>query len=229
MAEVVEETMEAFQSDFYKYDKATIMFEGFKFPFIWIVGKSHTHMMKLGNYKEIFFQCENIRYDYQRCHNPWSYFLTESYYAKDKWFFVSEEGLREIDRNQAKNIIMDYVNPVVEQWKAENGPLPKLTKIPIKLNGISNDSLKALIYDGHAHGDDSLLQCLKARRTPRVAKDHYVEITYDSGWNEFWFSEQVNGQTRICGAIKFHGWPETGYMTNGSIQIDPHYGWSSHT
>lgn len=230
MEAVVAETMECYQSDFFKYDKPRIESEDFKFPAIWIVGNSHTHCLELGNYKDSFFEAESVRFDYLRNHNPYHYFLTENYFAKDKWFLITENGLQPITREQAKSAILDYVTPAVHTWIAENGPLPKLTKVSVKFKNITLGELKALIADCRAHGNDSLLECFKIRHCScRIAADQYTVITYDKKWHEFSFSEYVNGTARLSGGITFHGWPETGYETNGSVQIDPHYGWSSHT
>lgn len=231
MEAVVADVMKGYQSDFFNCDKPRIESPEFKFPCIWIVGDSHTHRLELGNYKDLFFEAESVRFDYLRNHNPYHYFLTEGYFAEDKWFLIAENGLQPINREQAKAAIMDYVTPAVHAWVEENGPLPKLTKVPVKFyQDITFSKLKALIADCRAHGDDSLFDCFKKlQQCCRVATDQYVEIAYHNRWNEFNFCKYVNGQAILFGRIVFHGWPETGYETNGSVQIDPHYGWSSHT
>lgn len=40
---------------------------------------------------------------------------------------------------------------------------------------------------------------------------------------------RVDGLHGLCGGIIFHGFPETGYQENGSVQIEGCYGWSTHT
>lgn len=230
MSEVVEATMTLYKSDFYNVDKSIIETEGFKFPIIWIVGRSHTKMFQLGNYKDDFFESESYRYDYLRNPNPWEYFFVESYYAQDKWFLITEDSFQSIDQEQAKAAIRDYVTPAVNAWIEENGPLPSLTKVPVKFKGATLSELKMLLADCRAHGSDSLFDCFKRRQTVcRIAADQYTVITYHKRWNEFVFCEYVNGEERLAGHIVFHGWPETGYQINGSIQLDPRYGWSSHT
>lgn len=230
MEAVVADVMKNYQSDFFQYDKPRIASPEFKFPAIWIVGESHAHRLELGNYKDLFFEAESVRYNYLREPNPYKYFLNESYFAKDKWFLITENGLQSINREQAKAAIEDYVTPAVKAWEEENGPIPRLTKVPVKFKGITFNELKALIADCRAHGDDSLLECFKRRQTScRVAANQYAVITWHKSWNEFTFCEYVNDEEGLEGHIVFHGWPETGYQTNGAIQIDPRYGWSSHT
>ena len=230
LAAVVEDTMSSYKGDFYRCDKSIIETEAFKFPIIWIVGECHTHMFQLGNYKDDFFASESFRYDYTRNHNPWDYFFKESLYAKDKWFLVTEDGLHTINLGQAKAAIMDYVTPAVNAWVEENGPLPNSLKVPVKIQGITLSELKALIADCRAHGNDSLFECFKRRQKAcRVADDQYTVISYHKHWHEFTFCEYINGKEGLAGHIVFHGWPETGYQTNGAVQLDPKYGWSSHT
>lgn len=40
---------------------------------------------------------------------------------------------------------------------------------------------------------------------------------------------RVDGLHGLCGGIIFHGFPETGYKENGSVQLEGSYGWSTHT
>lgn len=230
MKAVVADTMTSFQSDFFDYDKLQIEGQEFKFPAIWIVGKSHTHLLRIGNYKEYFFEAESVRYDYLYDRNPFSYFFASTSYAQDKWFLITESGLQLINQKQAKAAIMDYVNPAVQEWIAQNGPLPKLTKVPVKLNGITISKLKELVADCRRHGNDSLMGCLmRFHQYARVAANQCVSVTYHDHSNQFTFCHWINGNMKTLGGIVFHGWPETGYEINGSVQIEPHYGWSSHT
>lgn len=230
METVVTNVMRRYQSDFFHGDKPLIEGSIFKFPAIWIIGESHTHLLLIGNYKDRFFEMEGIRYDYLYNHNPYSYFLDSDYYRSDKWYLITEKGLQPINQKQAKAAIMDYVNPAVQEWIAENGPLPKLTRVSVKLRGISISKLKELVSDCRNHGNDSLMECLmRFHRYTRVAADQFVEVSYHNQYNEFRFCHYINGRPNTAGGIVFHGWPETGYQTNGSVQIEPHYGWSTHT
>lgn len=231
MENVVKDVTKANLSDFYKFDKPQIENGDTKFPFIWLVGKYGTYKLDIGNYRDWFFDSEATRYQYLNEPNPWSYFTDGLDYKDYHWFLVTvEHGLQPINQEQAKSAIMDYVTPAVEEWKAENGPLPKLTKVPVKINGITFSELKVLIKECREHNDDSLLQCLRNfHRYGRIASDQYVSVWYNKSWNEFSFGHYVNGKANLNGGIIFHGWPETGYQTNNSVQLDPSYGWSSHT
>lgn len=230
MEAVVGDVMRSFQSDFFNYDKPRIENAGFKFPFIWIVGESHTHRLELGNYKDLFFEAESVRYSYVRENNPYAYFFTSSSYVKDNWYLITEDGLQTINREQAKAAIMDYVNTAVQEWIAENGPLPVNTKVPVIIRGASLSKLKELVSECHKHDDDSLMNCLRRfHNYMRMASDQHIEVSYNSAWNEFAFCEYINGKPGLVGGIVFHGWSETGYKTNNAVQLEPHFGWSTHT
>lgn len=230
MEAVVADVMTDYQSDFFNYDKPRIESPEFKFPCIWIVGAMHTHRLELGNYQDFFYEAESMRYDYLRDSNPYAYFTDTTNYAKDYWFLVTENGLQSINREQAKSAIKDYVTPAVKAWERDNGPLPKLTKVPVYIHDTTFGKLKKLFAECQAHGDNSLMECLRRFHSHRrVSSDQCVKVYYNERYNEFSFGEYINGQCRMNGGIIFHGWPETGYEENGSVQLDPRYGWSSHT
>lgn len=230
MEAVVNETMKHYKTDFFNHDKPRIASPEFKFPAIWIVGEAHTCRLELGNFKDLFNEAEIVRYHYVRDNNPYRYYCEDGFYKHDKWFLIQETGLQPITREQAVSAIYDYVNPAVQAWIAEHGPLPKDTKVPVKLHGISISELKELIQDCRNHDNDSLLSCMKRfHNFARISSDQRIEIYYNKAWNEFTFCEYVGDKQRLVGGIIFHGWPETGYKQNGACQIDPHYGWSSHT
>lgn len=230
MEAVVDEVMKGYQSDFFKYDQPRIASSDFKFPAIWIIGEYHTHRLELGNYKDLFFEAESVRYSYARNNNPYAYFIESSNYKNDRWYLLTEDGMQLINREQAQAAIMDYVTPAVEAWKAENGSLPKLEKVKVVIKNITFSKLKELIADCRSHNNDSLMDCFRLlHNLQRVASDHYVEVSYNSSWNEFIACEYINGKQGVVRGFVFHGWPETGYQTNGSVQLDPRYGWSSHS
>lgn len=55
MSNIVADVMTSFQSDFENFDRPYIEnADSSKFPMIWIVGKSHTHLLNLGEYEEHF-------------------------------------------------------------------------------------------------------------------------------------------------------------------------------
>lgn len=64
MAEIVANNMIAFQSDFEKYDKEYIIKKGVKaFPFLWMVHRSHTYLIRLSEIRKDYFENEAFRYD----------------------------------------------------------------------------------------------------------------------------------------------------------------------
>lgn len=57
-----------------------------------------------------------------------------------------------------------------------------------------------------------------------------VNLVSDYGEHCFYFEvKREDGTTSMNGGLIFHGWPEKGYVENGSVQLSPSYGWSIHT
>lgn len=216
MSNIVADVMTSFQSDFENFDRPYIEnADNSKFPMIWIVGKSHTHLLNLGEYEEHFSKNEVARYAYVQGENPFFSFLDAL--GGDHLFLIEPDGVREITEKQAREVCRDIVTPVTEKWMKENGPLPTRVQVPVKFFNITLSKVKELIRECEAHN------------YRRVATDQYIQISYNPGYNEFTFCEYTNGKQGLVGGIIFHGWPETGYMVNGSYQMEPTYGWSSHT
>lgn len=229
MSEIVAEIMTNYQSDFENYDRPYIeSADNSKFPMIWIVGKTHTYLLCLGEYESRFNENEIARYAYAQGGNP--FISTLNALGGDHLFLIEPEGVREITEKQAREICRDVVTPVVENWMKENGSLPTKVQVPVKFFNIKLSKIKELIRECEVHNDDSLIKIFRRfHNYRRVAKDQYIQISYNPGYNEFIFCEYTNGKQGLVGGIIFHGWPETGYMVNGSYQIEPKYGWSSHT
>lgn len=232
MAEVVANTMTSFQSDFTKYDAEYVKREGVKaLPFLWMVAPSHTYLLRFADFKKDYWKNEKLRYAIAQKNSYYHACLWPSYKrVNETIYYVTQDGLREVSVVQARQIVIDTIQPVVVAWIKEHEPVPAVSKISVIIRGISFSQLKVLIRDCRNHGDDSLMNCLKRLKNHRqVAKNHQYRIHYDEQYNEFSFGEYVNGVCRLCGVIKFHGWPESGYQTNGSVQLEPRYGWASHT
>ena len=230
MAEIVANTMTSFQSDFEQYDRPYIESGDAKFPLIWIVGSSHTFLLRLGEYKERFLGNERVRWAYINGDNTFDSYIDYYKHDNDKLFLITESAISEINISQARSAIQDYVRPAVHAWIEQNGPLPKKTKVTVKIQNISVAKLKELISECWKHNDNSLLLCLKRfHQYMRVAADQYITVSYNPGCNEFTFWETINGKTGLVGGIVFHGWPESGYQSNNSVQLTPQYGWATHT
>lgn len=229
MRNIVSDVMTSFQSDFEKYDKPYIeKAEAHQFPMIWIVGTSHTYLLKLGGYKELFFSNESVRLNYVQGDNGFDPYI--DMFKNDCIFLIVKDKVSKISVEQAQNAVRDYVVPAVKEWKKNNGSLPKKCKVKVKLNNISISKLKQMIRECEAHNDTSLIDALRRfHRYRQVASDHYIQVSYNPYYNEFGFCEYINGKTGLVGGIIFHGWAETGYKENSAIQLAPCYGWSVHT
>lgn len=58
------------------------------------------------------------------------------------------------------------------------------------------------------------------------------EYIIGSDWDKYclgFHENRVDGLCGLAGGIIFHGFPESGYRENGSVQIEPAYGWQTHT
>lgn len=232
MADIVVKTMTAFQSDFEKYDKEYITKEGVNaFPFLWMVHKSHTYLIRLSEIRKDYFESERLRYDIaQGCSWIHAYLWPTGMKVTEDIYFVTKDNVTQISLEQARNIARDSIKTAVAAWEQEYEKLPTKFKVSVEIGGISLSKLKGLIQDCRSHNDDSLLNCMKRFHNYRQqAKDHNVSVWYNEYCNEFSFAEMVNGECRLNGAIVFHGWPESGYRKNNSVQLTPKYGWASHT
>ena len=229
MKTIVAQTMTSFQSDFENYDRPYIEnADCSMFPMIWIVGKCHTHLLYLGEYNKNFSENEVARFAYVQGGNPFISYLAAI--GNDRLFLIEPNEIREITEKQAREVCRDIATSVAEKWIKENGPLPTKVQVPVKFFNITLSKIKELICECEAHNNNSLIEIFRRfHNYRRVAKDQHIQISYNPGYNEFIFCEYTNGKQGLVGGIIFHGWPETGYMINDSFQIEPTYGWSSHT
>ena len=232
MTEIVANTMTSFQSDFEKYDKEYIIWKGVNaFPFLWMVNRSHTYLIRLSEIRKDYFENEAFRYDIaQSCSWVHAYLWPAGMKVTDDIYFITKDYVIKISLEQARNIARDTIESAITAWEQENEKLTAKFKVRVEIGGLSLSKLKELILDCRSHNDDSLLNCMKRFHNYRQqAKSHKVSIWYNERYNEFSFAEMVNGECRLNGSIIFHGWPENDYQTNGSIQLEPRYGWASHT
>lgn len=232
MAEIVANTMTSFQSDFEKYDKVYVTMEGAKaFPFLWMVAPSHTHLLELAKFKEKFFENEALRYRIVQ-QNSWyhAYLWPGRGKVTEKIYYVTADDLQEVNVEQAREIMRDIITPVIAAWEQEHEKIPTKSKVRVEFQNISPTQLKELIQDCRYHNNDTLLECLKRFHNYRqCAKDHKIIVKWNSCYQQFSFRELINGEERLSGGIVFHGWPESGYQVNNSVQLDPLYGWATHT
>lgn len=230
MRGIVKKTMKAFQSDFDDYDEPYIAAATpDKFPMVWIVGESHTYLLKLQEYREAFISNEAVRYSYVQNDDSFSY-IFDSLDKGDRIFVLSKESAVEVPIDTARGLVEATVEAAVTRWEKENGPLPENRKVEVRFKNCPPSILKKLVRECEEHGDASLLSALRRfQHYRRVSDRHTVVVTYHPSYNDFTFCEYIGGEPRINGGIVFHGWPETGYEYNDAYQLTPTYGWSVHT
>lgn len=227
MAEIVAATMTAHQTDYTTYDTNAITdAKPTEFPMLWVVGELHTHLLRLASYANKFPSDERLQLDYVQNGMPYQWYLANC--KRDKWFLLTKEGdVTEITCSQANEIIRDVVLPVVNEFQRSN-KLPD-AKVPVHFVDLTIGQLKQLLTRDAHYTAGTLRKLLKRfQRRYKVAKDQYIEVRLIDS-NDLAWAEYYDGQFRIWGHLINHGSPETGYMKNNSFQIDPHYGWSSHT
>lgn len=229
MTEIVASRMTSFQSDFEKHDRRYIEAATLEqFPMLWVVGVSHTYLLKLGEYKKDFFAHEHIRYAYASGDDTFSFYLRAC--RSDALFLIDAKGVNEISVSQAEKVVEGTVSAAVSAWLNSGHSLPDDIKMPIKFYNITFEKLKELIADCRKHDDSSLTDIFRGfRNYRRSAANQFIEINYNSRYNEFAICQFTNDEPGLAGGIIFHGWPESGYKTNGSVQLNPRYGWAMHT
>lgn len=232
METIVNEKMTSYQSDFTEYDRKTMeSAKGWQFPMVWIVRSGGTYLLRVGEAAEMFTRNEYHRYDYASGSPsiPSTIASMNDIYEDASFYIIDLEGVRKSDYKACIEVYRDIMEPVVNKWVKEHGKLPK-PKTKVKFRGITLSELKELIRDCEKHDGTSLLTVLKRFHNYRqCVADHYVDVYYYRSHNEFAFSEMVNGKPHLCGGIIFHGWAETGYQENFSVQLSPSYGWAIHT
>lgn len=219
------------KSDFEQYDLPYMEnAESTDFPLIWIVKSRSTVMIKVGAGAQEYRDSLRARFYHAQNNFQDNYYLTHHCNGQ-RVFLITESNVAEISLANAREVVRDVMIPVMEECKAANpNELPKHFKVKLRFHGISLTKLKELIRECDNHEGTSLLSVLKRyRRWTQISHDHTIDFFYDERYNEFGFRELYEGKVGLRGGIIFHGWPETGYMTNNSVQIDPAYGWASHT
>ena len=140
----------------------------------------------------------------------------------DSYVFITPEKAAELwEKNKEE---------AVGNFKKKNGfGLPTDMKIRVRFSCDWRYVLEQLRY-AREHGDDSLMNCLKrSRHCLKLAKDHEMVISGDFSHRSFQFADVVNGKVVMNGGIIFHGYPEEGYMQNGSVQRAAWCGGERHT
>lgn len=229
MADIVSETMTHNQTDFTKYDTDAINgADESSFPMIWICAPRHTWLLQLGRFRQSYCEYEIARYQAAQNCDPFEPYLTLCN-DEDQLYLITDDVVQ-IDRQRATEMARNTVQSVIAEYAETHEPMPKRFKVRIKFQNITLSKLKELIRDCQKHDNNSLLECFRNfHRRLQMTQDHCIEISWHEHWNEFGFCEMYEGVAHISGGIVFHGWPETGYQENYSVQLTPSYGWQTHT
>ena len=88
-------------------------------------------------------------------------------------------------------------------------------------------------YEAHPYNSfqDCIMRILSFEINSQMQdEDNYYVIGSEYGEHCLSFGEhRADGRQGLCGGIIFHGFPDTGYMQNGSVQLTAGYGWATHT
>lgn len=104
------------------------------------------------------------------------------------------------------------------------------------MKDMTEGKLQEVLEYAKSKNDESLQKCLD--RLVGVEKVQNVETYIFPDWAEksFGFVRYITGAKigdrdnfRGNGGIIFHGHPDSGYAVNGSVQMEPGYGWQIHT
>ena len=93
------------------------------------------------------------------------------------------------------------------------------------------EKFKKAVEAAYEHRDTTFEKCIFRLVTFSTWNNAAeVRLCSDFGEHCFYFVVlDVEGRTMMNGGVIFHGFPESGYKQNGSVQIDPSYGWQIHT
>lgn len=81
------------------------------------------------------------------------------------------------------------------------------------------------------HYDKTFGNCMM-RLLSYLTWDNAAVVRLRRDWDDYCFQFVVmdeNGNVLLNGGVIFHGFPESGYKQNGSVQLEPSYGWQIHT
>lgn len=228
--------------DFHKYDVPSIYKAADEdlFPLIWNPYQYGTHASYLGGYDTAYFEDETERYLEAQCVNP--FMISLKYMTLDSIYLVEREvtgrhkrkyTLRIITKEQAREVIRDICTPIRVEWKQnadESEQLPDKFKVKVSLFGIKPHELIKLFKEEERYNSTKLRDYFRGfQRLAQMGRSHHINVHWGGKRDGFYFEDIYKGIVRYNGGLVFHGWPDTGYMQNGSVQLDPCYGWSKHT
>lgn len=149
-------------------------------------------------------------------------------------WYIHYEGtnnLVEVTWQTCNNLYSGFIKDVLGTLKHEGFVMPTDFKIPIHFGEHCFCYVMEQVRYAQQHGDNSLLECLRRLRRYRKVSDYDEIVIYrDYEDRSFqWCHKSRGGNVEINGGLIFHGYPSEGYRENGSVQLEPQYGWSIHT
>jgi len=91
----------------------------------------------------------------------------------------------------------------------------------------SNEAMRDGVID-----ESQSLQAVLSRVMNYLMWDNVEEVRISSDFDKDCFLFGIyreDGSLSMNGGIIFHGFPNGGYVENGSVQLSPNYGWHIHT
>lgn len=184
--------MTAFSSDFYEHDMKSL--NDYDEPFLWVLGKSHTHLIRLGE-KYFTDSMENEAVIYAMCqNNTYGDAVTWCIPKDDKVFYYDGGELIQIDADEASHIWKAVKSWALWSWRCKNGmmALPTNFKTPIRFGNGTREKILEIL---HGENASNLLDEMRHKRGgfKRCASDHvtiyfedytslyFVRGFYDSG------------------------------------------------
>lgn len=200
-------------------------------PFIWVVWRAGTYLVKTNDEEDVSSLLNNEQYRYlwaQGC-GGLSY-IPEIKDAKYIYYPGGDIFIKEVDYGWCVNYLSTKTNTVESNFKLRGGKFPKDLKIKMHFGYNMLGYVKEQLKYAAEHNDTSLIDSLhRLRKRTKLAPDHYIIVCKDMYERSFYFKERRDTVTFLEGGIIFHGYEDEGYQKNGSVQLEPNYGWSIHT
>lgn len=232
MREIVGQVMCSCQSDFTVHDMKAL--EDYNDKFIWQVAPTHTYLHFVGKDElQRLVSSENGLYNFlQRNTGPDACLKSV---GKDERVFLFD-GIKMFE--MSVDAVSAYWESLREwtlfQWQAYHGMQKLPNDFCIQIDFSDEDCEKYFneqLEYAKQHNDESLENILRRfKHRVKQSSDHKIVINKD-GYAErsFVFREIYGGECHLFGGIIFHGYPEEGYIHNGSTQLVPSFGWQTHT
>ena len=216
------------KADFEIYDLESL--EEYDGPFIWCVGPYGTHLLKTED--EMFIKLLETS---SMARYSWVQGSSGLHWIPDQpdieyWYYGGGLMFYKMDKKWCEKYLEAKRLTVESNFKLKGGKFPVDMKVPVNMESCSDYFKEQLDYANRI-GDTSLQNCLdRFLNRPKRDDDHTINIRRDAySERSFFFTEFYNGKIQLAGGIIYHGSPNDGYKQNGSVQMNPSYGWQIHT